>query len=171
MEEILERSWPFPHPSRESTAGQIARVLTVHHCRCPRDGQGQEEGKEGQTPGQSRSRHHIHEWELGKEALEGGRRGESMSEHPAMSIPTQEAGWALPSPARQPQGLCTCWSLYPTQALAFPSEIQGPMLSFLKGLSEQAQSEKLRPGERKDLGPLGRPAQGCDDSPHTHPLY
>lgn len=113
MEEILERSWPFPHPSRESTAGQIARVLTVHHCRCPRDGQGQEEGKEGQTPGQSRSRHHIHEWELGKEALEGGRRGESMSEHPAMSIPTQEAGWALPSPARQPQGLCTCWSLFP----------------------------------------------------------
>lgn len=68
------------------------RVLTVHRCGCPRDGQGQEEDKEGQTPGQTRSRHHIHAWELGKGALEGGRR-EGTSEHP----PLRAAGWTLPS--------------------------------------------------------------------------
>lgn len=92
----------------------------------------------GQTPGPSRSRHHIRRWELGKGALGERRQGESAREHPPASLPPQRRrgglALALPLPgvpralgsspphnAVQPQGLCTRRSLDPTHESQRPA--------------------------------------------------
>lgn len=105
----------------------------------------------GQTPGPSRSRHHIRRWELGKGALGERRQGESAREHPLASLPPQrrrgtEAGWPWPCPSQacralgsspphnavQPQGLCTRRS--PRTRVRDPHVVIAE-----KGFSERAQ--------------------------------
>lgn len=161
----LEGPWP---PPRGKAHCLDARVLTIHCCGHWRDVQGQEADEEGQTPGQSRRRHYIHDWGLGKGALdEGSRKRAQMSTHRVPLHP--KAGWPCPSEGAQvcspprtavrPQGLCSCRSLCPTHAHARPN-VRGSatrMMPLLKGLSEQAQpltqNWKNRLRQRKDLHP------------------
>lgn len=67
----LGRAPAGPGPLLGKSQLPDARVLTVHCCRCRRSCQGQED-QEGQTPGQSWGRHHMHRAELVGEALRVG---------------------------------------------------------------------------------------------------
>lgn len=104
----------------------------------------------GQTPGPSRSRHHIRRWELGKGALGERRQGESAREHPLASLPPQRRrgglALALPLPAMPRWGPLhhTTQSSLRAFAPAGPSaprtRVRDPHVVIAeKGFSERAQ--------------------------------
>lgn len=164
--ELLPRS---RGPGRSSRRALVSSLRESTAVQMPGSSPFTDVDARGMARGQ-RTRRHRHQDRAGGAitATGGGWRREPWMEEAgerarATSSPAQETGWALSSqgapvcsPPCQPQGLRLCWSLYPTHVLSFPFEILGPMLSLLKGLSEQAQAlvqklGTLRPRKRKDL--------------------
>lgn len=137
----------------------------------------------GQTPGPSRSRHHIRRWELGKGALGERRQGESAREHPPASLPPQRRrgglALALPLPGMPRAGVLSTTQRSPASGPLHPpvprphareSETR-TLSSPRKGsLSELSPSFNLflkqaQEGERFTYVHVGRPAESWDQSP------
>lgn len=151
------------HLPKRKNSYPDARVLTICRCEFLRDGQGQEEDKEGQIAGQSQRCHHIHRWELGKRALGERKREKTQVNTCSRSLVAARGGprtahlrvacSALPIPsslrAFAPAG--------PSAPHMLPSfgDLGSHTLSGLRGLSERAHAlvqklGKLRPRKRKD---------------------
>lgn len=130
----------------------------------------------GQTPGPSRSRHHIRRWELGKGALGERRQGESAREHPPASLPPQRRrgglALALPLPGSTTQRSPASGPLHPPVPRPHARESETRTLSSPRkgSLSELSPSFNLflkqaQEGERFTYVHVGRPAESWDQSP------